>query len=239
MADADIPKFKNYAEGEPIPPVDPEDIKRMRPRVRTEGEGWSWKQDMKAKLSPGADYTAVSSRCDMIATMYIYKLLAPWQRDEGFDDAVFRVAATLPLRMLEHKNYMVSGDEQFGFDPNTFVQRLVDETGVPYVWEPIATRVPEGTRMFTFSSNSGDGSKREAKRQVRELVWTIWKRFSALFSHSNKELPADIVATFFADFLIDNMDLVRQLEDGFMGSQYIPSEPILSELERRAQQWSI
>jgi hypothetical protein len=25
MADTDIPKFKNYAEGEPIPPVDPED----------------------------------------------------------------------------------------------------------------------------------------------------------------------------------------------------------------------
>jgi hypothetical protein len=24
MADTDIPKFKNYAEGEPIPPVDPE-----------------------------------------------------------------------------------------------------------------------------------------------------------------------------------------------------------------------
>jgi len=29
MADTDIPKFKTYAEGEPIPPVDPEDIKRM------------------------------------------------------------------------------------------------------------------------------------------------------------------------------------------------------------------
>ena len=28
MADTDIPKFKNYAEGEPIPPVDPEDINR-------------------------------------------------------------------------------------------------------------------------------------------------------------------------------------------------------------------
>lgn len=29
MADTDIPEFKTYAEGEPIPPVDPKDIKRM------------------------------------------------------------------------------------------------------------------------------------------------------------------------------------------------------------------
>lgn len=28
MADTDIPKFKNYADGEPIPPVDPEDRRR-------------------------------------------------------------------------------------------------------------------------------------------------------------------------------------------------------------------
>lgn len=89
-ADNSFPEYKTYAEGEAIPPVDPEDIKRMRPRVRTEGEGWSWHQDMKAKLSPEADFTAVSSRCDRIATMYIYKLLAPWQRGEGCDDAVFQ-----------------------------------------------------------------------------------------------------------------------------------------------------
>ena len=28
MADTDIPKFKTYADGDPIPPVDPEDLKR-------------------------------------------------------------------------------------------------------------------------------------------------------------------------------------------------------------------
>jgi len=32
------------------------------------------------------------------------------------------------------------GDEKFGFDPNAFVQRLIDETGIPHVWIPIPTK---------------------------------------------------------------------------------------------------
>ena len=46
MADTDIPKFKTYADGEPIPSVDPEDIKRMweyeRTRGRVGANGCEW-----------------------------------------------------------------------------------------------------------------------------------------------------------------------------------------------------
>ena len=48
MADTDIPKFKTYEEGEPIPPVDPKDIKRMHEYERTQSRvganGWEWLQ---------------------------------------------------------------------------------------------------------------------------------------------------------------------------------------------------
>jgi hypothetical protein len=53
----------------------------------------------------------------------IYKLLTPWQHGEDLDDAVFRIAATFPLRELRSKRYMIPGDECFGFDPNAAVAR--------------------------------------------------------------------------------------------------------------------
>jgi hypothetical protein len=42
MADISIPKFKTYAEGEPIPPVDPEDIKRVWEYERTHSRVGAW-----------------------------------------------------------------------------------------------------------------------------------------------------------------------------------------------------
>jgi hypothetical protein len=67
----------------------------------------------------------------------------------------------------------------------------------------------------------------------------LWKRFSPsldeVVSHRAKEQAAHIVSTFFANFLLDNIDLVRQLEDAFRDMQHVPLDPILSELERRAQ----
>ena len=56
-----------------------------------------------------------------------------------------------------------------------------------------------------------------------------------MVSHSDKEHASEVVATFFANFLLDNIDLVRQLEDAFRDLQHVPLDPILSELERRAQ----
>ena len=56
-------------------------------------------------------------------------------------------------------------------------------------------------------------------------------------SHRDKEQAAQVVATFFANFLLDNIDLVRALEAAFKEPQSIPLDPILSELEPRAQRW--
>ena len=50
------------------------------------------------------------------------QLLAPWRHGEELDDAVFRNAATFPMRALQHRVYKIAGDEIFGFDPNEFVE---------------------------------------------------------------------------------------------------------------------
>jgi hypothetical protein len=257
MADASIPKFKNYTEGEPIPPVDPEDIKRMweyeRTHTKVNSIGWQWLQGLKAALSPEAEFSDVSSRHGMIETLARYnkgQLLAPWHQGEELHEAVFRIAATFPFRCLKYKSYKIPGDEHFGFDPNAFVQRLIEETGISHVWEPVRTKVAEGGRCFvTMRIPSRDPNPRErvqlperdAKHGARQVLWEIWKRFSPSLDevvfHSEKEQAIQIVATFFANFLLDNIDLVRQLEDAFMDMQHIPLDPILSELERRAQRF--
>ena len=245
-ADASIPKFKNYAEGESIPTVDPEDIKRMHDYERTHTKvnsiGWQWLQGLKEALGPAAEFSDVSSRHRMIDTLINYKLLAPWQHGEELDDSVFRIAANFPLREHKHKDYMIAGDERFGFDPNAFVQKLIEETGIAHVWEPIATSVPEGGRTFCFFTIPEDQDpERHAKRETRAVTWMIWKRFSPsldqIVSNSEKEQATEIVARFYANFLLDNIDLVRQLEDAFRKPRSIPLDPILSELERKAQTW--
>jgi hypothetical protein len=237
MANPDVHRFKTYADGESIPPVDPEDIKRMRPRVRIDTNGWSWLQDIHAVLSPGADFSAVESRCGMIRALTIYKLLAPWQHGEEFDDAVFGVAATFPLRELKHKSsYMVPGDERFGFDPNVFVQRLIEETGISHVWEPVETKVSGGKRIFGVGGEvPGQDPDTLAKRQARELVWDIWKRFSHLDELLAHQADSKVVAALFADFLMDNIDLVRKLESSFRAGNGGGPVDLLIELERKAQ----
>jgi len=180
----------------------------------------------------------------MIQTLTTYNLLAPWRHGEDMDDAVFRIAATLPLQEHKHKRYMIPGDERFGFDPNAFVQRLIEETGISHVWEPVQTKILEGGRAFSYSLAVGPQGRdpdAAAKQGSRQILWEMWKRFSPsldeFVSHSDKEQATPIVATFFANFLLDNVDLVRQLEAAFREPQSIPLDPILSELERRAQRF--
>jgi hypothetical protein len=248
MADTDIPNFMTYAEGEAIPPVDPEDIKRFW-KVKPP---WRQGNDVQSASSPGANTTAVFQRWAMIDTLTTYNLLTPWQHGEELDDAVFRVAASLPLHAMAYQRYKIPGDELHGFDPNAFVQRLIEETGISHVWEPVATKVSEGGRTFSYSLVGGAQERdpdAAAKQAARQILWEIWKRFSSLgevVSRSDKEQATQIVATFFGNFLLDNIDLVRQLEDSFRDMQHVPLnpniqhvplDPILTELERRAQQF--
>ena len=113
------------------------------------------------------------------------------------------------------------------------------------MWEPVATKAAEGDRGFVTVDFTLRGQvpnpERKAKQQARQVLWEMWKRFAPsldkVVSHSDKERASKIVATFYANFLLDNIDLVRQLEDSFKEPQSIPMDPILSELEQRAQRW--
>jgi hypothetical protein len=245
MADSEVPKFKAYAEGELIPPVDPEDLRR-RWKIPIP---WT-REALEAAWTQEADRSAVSSRDGMIRMLSDYnrgQLLAPWHHGGELDDAVFRIASKFPIRELRHKPYMIPGDEHFGFDPNAFVQTLIDETGISHVWEPVQIKVPEGGRCFVTQSVGFTGQapnpEREAKRRAREVAWNIWKRFAPsldqVVSHCDKEHASEVVATFFADFLMDNIGLVREIEAGFNAGNGGGGLPVLMELERRAQNpWS-
>lgn len=57
-----------------------------------------------------------------------------------------------------------------------------------------------------------------------------------MISHSNKEQASEIVATLFADYLLDNMDLVQQLESSCTTEKGSwAGLDLLAGLERRAQ----
>lgn len=246
MADADA---KTDKDRDPIPPVDPEDIKRMwefeRRRNKIGTDGWKWLQDMKAALSPGADLPAVSSRCGMVQTVAHYnrgQLLAPWQHGDELDDAVFRVAAAIPMKMLAYKGYNVAGDDRFGFDPNEFVRQLIEQTGISHTWEPLSPKVPEGQRSFvvsTISDRSVDPD-RQAKQKAQEVLWMIFRRFSpiidSLIPHGDAEGVAHNAAVSFADYLSDNNELVRKVEDWFRTHEGNGIDT-LKELEQRARRW--
>jgi hypothetical protein len=126
MPDAEIPNFRDRKEifrfwkEEPIPPVDPEDLRRrwnIKPHWTSEA--------VLAAQSHEADSAAVSRRDGMIRMLTHFndgQLLAPWHHGEELDDAVFRVAAAFPMPALRTGCYKIAGEEQFGFDPNSFVQ---------------------------------------------------------------------------------------------------------------------
>ena len=71
---------------------------------------------MASVCSPGADIDAVWLRASLLGIMLKLGVLAEWQRGMGLDDAVYRVAATMPLNGLQ-------------LDPIAFVRRLREEVG--------------------------------------------------------------------------------------------------------------
>ena len=175
-SDADLPKFKAYKDGESIPPVDPEDIKRTWEYDRTHSlvgpDGWQWTRDRRAVCNPGVDVDDVSQRCRMIERLANYddgKLLAPWKHGDKVDDAVFRIAASFPLQYLERKNYKMPGDYLWEFDANAFIQRLIEETGIAHTWKPVLIRFAEGDRTFSMIEQPGP-PETGGKRRARELL---------------------------------------------------------------------
>jgi hypothetical protein len=118
--------------GEPVPAVDGADIKSV----------WTIHQDLEAHhpggvvgvdisilekiCSPGADICAVTYRLGMLELLEMCPgdLLAPWKRSGAFNEAVFRVAATIPMKWME----MGAPQSGFPFDVDTFLQELHKES---------------------------------------------------------------------------------------------------------------
>ena len=179
----------------------------------------------------------------MIEMLTAYKVLTPWQRGEDFDDAVFKIAANFPVREFRSRDYMIQGDELFGFDPNAFVQQLVSETGIVGPVKTIPTTMGEGGRAWCGGPIQAinDTPERREERQAREVLWQIFKRFSrhldlSIFNRG-QESPVHIAALMFADFLLDNIDLVRKLEDELKNPKG-GCVDVMKELEQRAQRWA-
>ena len=244
MSDAETPQFRVSNEGEPIPPVDPEDLKRW----------WSIKPGDKEALiaaSREANSAAVSKRCWMIKSLTTFndgQLLSPWQHGAELHDAVFRVAGSFPIRSLRQATYKVPGDSMWGFDPNGFVEKLIEETGISHTWKPVPVRIPEGSSIWTYSKiretfkiqgprdPAAAPLEREAKQGARELLWAVWRKCQPNLSRAsgNHELHVASVAWHFADFAIDNIDLAREFLDHMHHGEGRTALAVVLDLERRA-----
>jgi len=106
------PKFKTYKEGEPIPPVDSEDIRRTWEYDRTHNpvgtKGWDWLLNRQAVCSPGADVWDVAHRHRMIETLITYKLLTPWHHGEELSQLA------RPPILLARSAFQNPGKENYG-----------------------------------------------------------------------------------------------------------------------------
>jgi hypothetical protein len=109
--------IKEAEEGATIPPVAEDDLKRLyeasldMTRRYCGKDGVLSMEVMTRACSPGANLPAAWLRHTQLRMLVRHGLLAQWQHDTALDDAVFHVAATIPMSGVR-------------FDPETFVQRL-------------------------------------------------------------------------------------------------------------------
>ena len=124
MADEQLDRLKSFRafiraaeEGAAIPPVDEDDLKCLHEACvdmtkRYLGKDGVVSLDLMARAcSPGANLPAVWLRHTQLRLLVRQGLLAEWQHGTALDDAVYRVAATIPMNGVH-------------FDPETFVRRL-------------------------------------------------------------------------------------------------------------------
>lgn len=121
------PKFGGNP-GEPVPEVDPEDIKTCwemarEAETRNPGQvGAIGTTLLQQVFKPGADIKAVTYRGGMLwmLDMVAHEQLAAWKKDGQVDDSVFRTAATIPME------WMGVGIVRQGppFDVDEFFRRL-------------------------------------------------------------------------------------------------------------------
>ena len=120
---------------------------------------------------------------------------------------------------IAHRSYQIAGDEKYEFDPNAFLQQLVEETGISHTWEPIRTKIPEGICCFHFSGfvkqdqeHTPFVDQREAKLRAPQVLWDAWDKYFHLQPGKlGAEMHASFVAGLFGDFVLENIDLAQQL----------------------------
>lgn len=226
--------FTDDPEGIVVPAVDPEAIKRSwnarRPGAREDAH----------RETISGELWAIAARTGTIATMTRLKLVTPWEHGEELDEGVFRVAATCPMRVYRRRMYKRAGDEIFPFDPNEFLRRLIEDTGVEHRWEPIQTKMGEGEFSFgtvtaAFKEQVPPDSEQIAKLMVRDLLWDVWSRYHRfeLSPLLDQKDFTHMVALMFGGFVIENINLARKIVSP--GADDPSPASIIAELERRAQ----
>jgi hypothetical protein len=99
--------IKAAEEGEPIPPVAEDDLRRLHEvsadmAKRRVGKDGMVSVDLMARVcSPGANLPAVWLRHTQLRLLIRQGVLAKWQRNADWDDAVYRVAAIIPMNGLQ------------------------------------------------------------------------------------------------------------------------------------------
>lgn len=95
--------LKAAEEGAPIPPVDEHDLKALHELCVERAKRYCGKDgvisiEMTARAcSPTANLAAVWLRHTQLRSLYRQGLLSEWQHGTALDDAVFRVACSIPM----------------------------------------------------------------------------------------------------------------------------------------------
>jgi hypothetical protein len=124
MADEQADRLRSFRafirtaeEGAPIPPVHEDDLKCLNEACADMTRRYLGKDGvvslelMARACSPGANLPAVWLRHTQLRSLVRQGLLAEWQHGTALDDAVYRLAATIPMNGVH-------------FDPETFVRHL-------------------------------------------------------------------------------------------------------------------
>ena len=106
--------LKEAEEGASIPPVDDHDLKRLHELCVERAKRYVGKDgvisvEVTARTcSIGANVPAVWLRHTQLRTLYRHGLLAEWQHGTELPDAVFRLAASIPMKgvQLDHEAFL-------------------------------------------------------------------------------------------------------------------------------------
>ena len=113
--------IKTAEEGAAIPLVSEDDLKRLHVLCLDMAKRYCGKDGvisldaMARACNPGANLPAIWLRHTQLRTLFRQGLLSDWQHGTSLDDAVFRLAATMPMNGVH-------------FDADAFVRYLREAT---------------------------------------------------------------------------------------------------------------